>query len=485
MGIKKAIGEVYRLGLIYSAGSIFQNVIYFILTPIYTAYLSTGDFGVIGLLSVSAGIVLCITKNPVGYGFVRFFYAPGYEAHRKSFLFNSLLFASLKSAIFALIFILFSSFISDNFFGNKLYFDLVIIYAFSIFLQPADNLIQDFVRMEKKAALLTIFQISRVIVVSGLVVLMLAYFDFGVYSLAWGAVFTSAFPILFFLPLILKNMEFKIDSLFFTEVLRYGYPMIAATLFIQLIQSIDQYFIKYFLDISSVGLYSFGYKFGSLMSIILILPFGNIIEPVIFEMESRRYELTNFVRSIAKFFFILGLIIWLGLSLFANELIRLLSSDASFYPAAGIVPAIAFSYLCFGLIFIIIKGLELSGKTKTISMVYLAGLLANLLGNITLIPAYGISGSALSLLISFIVIVLLSYLLSKKHYGFQIEFNKLIIASAIAWIFFIFVEYLPSNSFLISIILKICLFALYIIIIFSIGLITKKDKLLLISIFKN
>lgn len=487
--VKKAFREVYKQGFIYSAGSVIQNLIYFALAPVYTAFLSPKDFGVIGLLSITAGIMLCITKNPVGYGFVRYFYSPEYEYKRKAIFFNSAAFALFNSALLALILIVFSGIISQSLLGDINYSNLTLIYAFAILLQPLDNLLQDYVRMEKKASQLTLFQVSRVAVVSGVIVVTLVVFDLGVYSLAWGAVLTSLYPIIYFFPLVRKTLNFEFDFKLLKQVLAYGYPLLTGTLFLQVIQSADQYFIKYLISIDAVGIYSFAYKFGSVISILFIMPFTNIIEPVIFELENRRAEQIELISRIAKAFYLVGLAAWLALSLFSMEIIETLAVNTDFWVSWGYVPFIAFGYLCFGLNFIVIKGLELANKTRLISIIYLLGAIVNIIGNFFLINAYGITGASFALVLSFLVILALSSFFSKKYYGIELDYKSILIATGFAWAIFIISLYimvfLTDWNMIYVVLLKSVLLAIFIIVIFPLGLLSKRDKELLMTIIRK
>jgi O-antigen/teichoic acid export membrane protein len=99
-----SIKVLFSKSSLYSAGNIFRQLVNFILIPVYTTFLSTEDYGIIGLMSMTAGIILQITKTPVAHGFVRFFYDKNFSGKKDVLLFSSMMYALFFSGLFFIIF---------------------------------------------------------------------------------------------------------------------------------------------------------------------------------------------------------------------------------------------------------------------------------------------------------------------------------------------------------------------------------------------
>ena len=80
------------LGSMYSLGGLLQRLTAFMLIPLYTYFLTTNDYGIIGLMGVTITFASLLISGTVG-GFQRHYYAPEYAGRRKELTFNCLIFA--------------------------------------------------------------------------------------------------------------------------------------------------------------------------------------------------------------------------------------------------------------------------------------------------------------------------------------------------------------------------------------------------------
>jgi O-antigen/teichoic acid export membrane protein len=88
----KRIKKLIHLSGIYSLGNLVEKGTSFFLIPIYTTYLGTADYGIIGILAVTTGLITKLFFPPVNQGFVRHYYAPEFKNKQGLLLFNCLLF---------------------------------------------------------------------------------------------------------------------------------------------------------------------------------------------------------------------------------------------------------------------------------------------------------------------------------------------------------------------------------------------------------
>lgn len=484
MEIKSKIIEVFKGGGLYSAASIIQNLVYFFLIPIYTTYLSTADYGVIGLMTISAGIILNITKIPSATAFVRFYYSPDYENQRKTLLFNTIAFALFQSGIFAACFYLFSSSIAELLLNTSEYQIIIQIYSIIIFLQPLENIVQDLVKIKKKVKLFVAMLLSNVILTSSLILVLLLVYEKGIMALVFGSLFSAIYPILFLLKELKSSIEFNFDFKLLKVLLKYGYPLVFSALSFYLLRSVDQYLIKYYFDITRVGVYSFAYSFGWLIAVFFALPLSSIIEPVIFEMEKRKEDLIAFVKKSSKYFFFAGTFIWLLLALFSKELIELAAQKKEFWEAIPFIPIIAFAYLNYGLIFIFNKGLELAKKTYIISWINIAALLLNITLNIIFLPKYELYAASFNLVITLVFILFATAYYSKKLFGIRIDFVNILKIAAFGILTCLISLLFIKLNLVIFIFVKIVLLLLFIALVFFSSF-SKEEKQAIFNFFKH
>jgi O-antigen/teichoic acid export membrane protein len=436
MNLDSKTAQIFKFGGIYSLANVLQQLLNFVLIPVYTFYLLPKDYGIAGILSVTAALILSFTKTPTGHGFVRFYYSPEIKTDRKVILFNSMLYSLANSLLFAIIFLVFSEFISRFLFHSNDYSFLIKIYAVIIFLQPLDDLFQDLAKLHKKAGFIASVQLINTLLSSSLIIVLLYYYQYGVTALVIGALLTTLINVICFGFYSFKFISFKIDFISVKPLLRYGYPLIIAVLSQFFLNNIDQYIINFTLDESQLGLYIFGYKFGGLLFFFYGAPVKNITEPMIFSLESKRDEMIIFIKDASIFFAFAGLILWLILSLFVEDIIRLLASNQEYYESWKIVPAVALGYLNFGLLEFFGKGIELSNKTALFSRIYLFTAILNVILNIIFLPIFGIIAASINTLICFTLLSYIAAYQSKKLYGLEYDLGKIGMMTLIAVLFF-------------------------------------------------
>jgi O-antigen/teichoic acid export membrane protein len=104
------------------------------------------------------------------------------------------------------------------------------------------------------------------------------------------------------------------------------------------------------------------------------------------------------LERIFRYYVAAALLVGLGLSLFADEILRVLTPPM-YYDAAPVVPLLV-PALFLANLYVFMPGLEIAKRTTTFAAINLSGALLNLALTFLLIPRLGIVGAALATLIS-------------------------------------------------------------------------------------
>lgn len=457
--------EILKLGGAYGLANVYHQVLMLLVIPIYVSYLSTEDYGISGLIAVTAGFILAITKTTASYGFSRHYFAPGFEEKRGELFFGSVVFSLFQSLIFAIAFYVYSSKLSLLIFDLPDLDIIIKIYAFIILIQPAEELFQDLAKLQKKAKMLSIMHALNITFSVLLTLLLLTVFNMKVMALIWGAFSISFFNFLYLLPNSLKVMKPTIDLELLKPAVKFGAPMVVAVLALYSMKNVDIYIVKSLLDVGAAGQYHFGYKFGALLNFFFVLPLKSIIEPMIYELENTPDKLRKFVRETSTFFYAAAMVLCLGLALYSKEVLYLLASKPDFREAWVIIPVIAFAHVHFGMMDLFGRGIIMAKKTFYFSLVYAIGAAVNIGLNYILIPPYGILGAAYATLAAYLLIGILSAILSNIHYQQKFDVLKIMIITAIGIAFYSISTFFSVNLYL-DILIKFLLFFAFIIIYF-------------------
>ena len=150
------------------------------------------------------------------------------------------------------------------------------------------------------------------------------------------------------------------------------------------------------MTVSDVGVFGIGYRLASAVTL-LSLGAQMAVTPLVYARH--RDPATRLaLERIFRYFVGAALLVTLGLSLYAPEILRLLTTP-DYYGAASVVPLLA-PALFLANLYVFMPGLGISKMTRAFAAINLSGAALNVILNLLLIPQLGIAGGALATLIS-------------------------------------------------------------------------------------
>jgi len=482
----KRVKRIIYLGGIYSLGTLVEKGMAFVFIPIYTTYLGTADYGVIGLMTVTVGLLSKLFFPPVNQGFIRHYYAPEFSDRQGLLLFNSLLFLTAQALVFSLLFFWFSQKIAQLVFAQAELVFIVKVYAFILFFDPISNFLLNYLNQKERAR--TIIGISwghslfyAAVVLAGLII-----WDLGVLALIYGTLLGMVFKVICVLPVVFKEAECRVVPSVLVKPLKYGYPRIISGCSNLLIQSGDRYVLMIFSTLSSVGLYNFGYQISAIIYSLFVVPLTNALLPVTFKQEADPEQQREFLQKTCTYFYLAGMFACLFLSLYSREFIEIMARKEEFWAGWTIIPVIAFSYILFGLGSFFDWGLVMTKNGFQISINVFVGALVNIAGNFLLIPFWGIMGAAVATVISFIVLNWMRIHYSAKFYDLHFELRRLFHITAVAIGLYGFSLLMPDSQWLwLNMAFKLLVLIAFPGIIFATGFFRPQERQAMQSLWEN
>ena len=415
-----------QLGSIYSIGSISQGALFVLLFPIYTSFLSTHDFGIIGLMSITISLLTRFVSAPINSAFTRFHYAPEYKEKSGILLFNLFLWALLIIICCAVIFWRISEYLAGVLLQDRNLAHLLKIYALILFLQPFSSLFLCLLRMLERAKYFVFTSISSLLLSAGLTLYLLTVLKKGVLSLIVGNLLSLIVTVVMVLPIFIKRLTFKLSRSVLIPPLKYAYPLLLSEYSNLLIQSGDRYVLRIFNSVSMVGLYSFGYQIAGILQTALVTPLKQALQPVVLKQEEDSEAIRHLLRAGATYFYLVGCAACLLISLFSREILMLFARKETFWAAWIIVPIITYSYVQHGLGNFVGWGMGLMKKSFHVSGIVLVAALVNIGLNFFFVPQRGMLGAAFATMLSYIVWNVLKAYYSAKFYNLHFEVGRLL-----------------------------------------------------------
>lgn len=445
----KSVGKHF---LLYGLGNILNRIVSFILIPVYTHYLTTGEYGTLELLELTTYIAGMFLALGISQSVMRFYYDSEEPKKRREVVSTALLSIWAISLGGIGWFILFSPGISSLVFktvSNAGLFRLIFLtMAFSL----ANEIPLSFIRAQQKSLLFTAISVSRLTLSLGLNILFIVGFGWGIRGIILSGVINQGIASIFLSAYTLKQTGISFSWVSLKEMMNYGLPYIPGGLGMFVLNFADRFFLQRFTSLSEVGIYSLGYKFGMVINPLVTDPFFSIWRPKMFEF-AKREDAKDIYSVMLTYFLFLEIFLALGISVLIKDVLVIISSP-EYRSAYKVVPLILLSYILWGGYFHMQVGILLEKKTKNIAYIVIISALSNLLLNYLLIRWIGMWGAALATLTSFGIMFLLNYVISSRIYYVRYEFGRIFKLLALAVVLYLVSLGIHTNSLFTSLLLK-------------------------------
>jgi O-antigen/teichoic acid export membrane protein len=460
--------------MIYGLGATVSQIIGFFLLPVYTRYLTPSDYGILEIFTTTQGILSIIFVMGLGTSLFMVYYNCE-EVNRKNIISTALIFLTFFTLLFTFFLIKISGECSQVFFHSTqyafyfqvvfltLFFDTAIGTALSVFRAKEEP---------KKYALISIIRILLVIVLNMYYVVILKK---GVLGILESSLVTAGLLYFLLIPSIIKNSGLKFSVIYLKEMISFGLPLVPASLGSLILTASDRYFLYYLSTSQELGLYSLGYKFGMVIQGLIVGPFSLAWGPFFWSI-AKQNNCKEIYSSVLTYFVLLTMSAVLCLSIFSKDLLRIMTTPL-FHEAYKVIPIIALSYLLYGCYFILSTGFNLAKKTKYSPIIVGITATINLGLNYLLIPSYGMFGAAVATLVSYIILCINSFILSRNYYHIKYEWYRVAKIFFCAILVYEISSYIDLDSMIFSILLKTFTLLLYPILLYFLNFFKQEELL--------
>lgn len=319
----------------------------------------------------------------------------------------------------------FAPWLSSQLLGSAEMRNLLQISALSIFLASLSRLLMALIRARQEAMIyvgLAAFQFLSLVLFN---IYFVAVMKLGVKGILWGTVLSEGLLILLAAPFLRERITFRFEKSLAVPLLTFGVCLLPAALAGWVMHLSDRYLLRWLLDLEEVGVYSLGYKFGMLVSILVVWPFQLGWPAFSFSISSNSDHRRVYARVLTYLLFVL-VFMSLSLALFSQPLLRLVATE-QFNRAYRIVPPVALAYTFYGIAYCVMPGIHLTGKTKFVPLLYALAATINVFLNLLLIPSFGMIGAAWATTTSFFLLAVVSFLFSNHVYPITYEYFRMAI----------------------------------------------------------
>jgi len=443
----------FKHTLIYSINNIATKASGVILLPIYSAYLSLGDFGILGVIEVTILILVDLINLGLAQSLVMMNNMDEYAGKKKEILFTIFSISFLICVLFTIAGEFLLPSIAALMDDPARYYFYLRITLYVISFRILNNILLNKLRAEEKSGIYTIAGIFKLLLTIGFVIFFVAVKKMNVDGILYAYLISEIVVLAILIPMLINQMSVKFNSAALNTAVQFGVPLIFGSLAMMLLNLSDRYIIKYFLNNEMVGLYDLGYRVAGVLNMFVIVPLSLTLIPQAYKMFGKAGDKRYYSKLLTYLTFGLSWI-GLGIALFSKEAIKFLAQKESFWPSYEVVPVITLASVFFGMRIVSSLGMYLNKKTKYVAYTTVAAAAINIALNIIFIPKFGMMAATYTRLISFVFLYLISY-----YYGnlaYKIPFENIKIAEVLAVGIFLYsaASYFNAGSLSIRLTLK-------------------------------
>lgn len=446
--LKKLASET----VIYGFSTVFSRIINFVFVPVYTRVLSTEGYGAVAEFMAYIAIFQVILPLGLETGCFRF--ASSEDASRRESVFSNALISVFGIVVLFLAGIIpFAGRISSSL-GYPGYGEVVGYVGGILAMDALTSIMFSKLRYYHNALKFTIIKSLKILTETGANILLFFWFpsfaashpdtfllnfvsasaDFGYVIFA---IFISCLVCTLMLLPDFVRQTYTFDSRQMKSLLVYSLPLMVAALPGIVNDFLDRILFRYFdtsseVWRSSLGVYQAATKLAVIMTLFVQM-FRYAAEPFFFQREKDRNSRLLYAKVMDYFTAFCGMV-FLGVVFYIDEISLILGRD--FRTGVGIVPIMLGAYMLLGMLFNVSMWYKLSGKTGVAIYITLAGLAVTAIVNVIFMPRYSYYASAWGHFASYLVMMLISVMLGRKHYPIPYNWGKIAVVVALMLAFY-------------------------------------------------
>ncbi len=442
--------------VIYSLGNVSSKLIGFILLPLYTSYLTVGEYGTLAIIEVTGLLITALFGLKLSTAMMRWCSAGEKSNKIGSIVFTILIVTLALVLILNLILQPLSTQFSNLLFNTSEYKDYFHILFLLVSFEILNILIYDLVRLKGKPGFYVLISISKFTTILLLNIFFVKYQGLGVKGIILSQLLGNILMTLLTFKFLIKNIKPEFIREEIIPMAKYGFPLVFSALSMLLVTMGDRYLLKYLKDLSDVGIYTLGYKIATVINLLIIQSFQTGFLPIAYKKYEQANSARFFSKTLTYYTFIL-ILTGLAISLFSKEIIELLARDKDYLLAYTIVPFITLSFVFKGIQYVFSLSLHFVKKTKFNAYIVILTAIFNIGLNFLLIPKFGIYGAAVSSVMSWLFMVSFFRIYARKFYDPGYETGKIILLVMLGLILYLVSLLFTGFPFVLVIILKLLL----------------------------
>lgn len=428
---KKAGSHGYSLllkdSVIYGGGRALQKFLVALLLPLYTAFLTQADYGILGMVvAVTAFLDVFVTLG-FDVAFSRFYFDDKSEAARRRVITNVFYVSTVYPLILLGATVLLMPQLAPVLLGKEYdsgdwrYFAVALA---TLFFSNLNDLPFTLFRLGHRPWTFTAYTFTRIAVQVPLSIVFVAVFEWGPMGVLLANLFTAGGLQVSLLPTYIRKVDWRWHWQLMRPMLAFAVPALFTGISFYWLKLSDRYFLLHYQGKSEVGLYTVAYSLSqplylTLMAFRMAWPqwhYAKLHEP-----EKHR----KMVSRSSTYFLALNALLLVMMGAFMPWIIHTFLNER-YWSIGPTTFVLALSVAVYAVYFVFWVGSNVAKKNRMIPVFFLIASAANIGLNFLLVPTYGMYAAAWTHVAGFAILAVTVYFYSEKWYPIPYEWSRLL-----------------------------------------------------------
>jgi O-antigen/teichoic acid export membrane protein len=411
---------------IYGTGRFLQNIIGFLLIPVYTRYLTTTDYGIVAVAGSIGSIIEILLGMGLTVAVVRQYYDyVDSQEGVSEYIGTVFLFSLLVSFLTICALTIFGGSLFDALRSKVLFRPYILLTLWTALFGTTGNIILSLYRAREQAGCYIILKTGQFIVSLGMIIYLVVILRQGALGQIRGSFLAGL--LFFFVCLLLTlregGLRFSMPKL--KNALKLGLPILPHLLSGWVLAVLDRLLLERMTSLSEVGLYNLGYRIGMVMSLI-VSAINYAWTPIFYDIAKNARDARSILSRMFTVYMVVISTLVVGIILFSREVILIMAAEP-FHRAYIVAPVVALGYFFQGLYFMSVTPIFYEKKTYVMPLLTGIAAAANIGFNMLWIPKFGIMGAAYATLVSFGLLFLLTHYVAQRYYRLPYDYRRIAI----------------------------------------------------------
>jgi O-antigen/teichoic acid export membrane protein len=408
----------------YQVADIVSKFMAVLLLPVYTRYIHPAGYGVVELLGNGVILISILVRFGMIESFLRFYYSDDDQERRDALARRAVGFLLVSTTIVSIVLAVFAAPLSRVVLGYK---DPTIFRIAVLGLWAFTNLEMAYalLRVDERLRAYATATLTNVALTIAASLVLVVVAGEGARGLLLGNYGASTVVLLGVWWTMRDRLRPRHHPGVETHRVLFGFglPTVPAEASVYALSIIDRYYIYHHRSASLAGLYSIAVKLAGAVAFI-VRAFQYAWPPLAYSVRDDA-EAARLYGLVTTYYLLVSGLVVAGLALLGRWILRLLATPP-FYGAYRALPWVALGWALYGLwvVFLVIAG---RAKVTTRNFpAALAGLAANVILLLVLVPGLGIAGAGIALCGAYVVMIGAMHLLIRRAFAAAFEWGRLV-----------------------------------------------------------